>query len=145
MDAYNFYICTVRYVMSADPEDKSSWGEIFKYLPSLRQMVSCCVCGNIAFRPQGPDHNVCLHFVCEGCKGGKMRLKPSCSWCKDHDSFVENKRASLLINCFKRLCLYISSSNLGREISNSSMNGHGSEADRILKIIEEVGNFEDEI
>ena len=131
--------------MSANPEDKSSWSEIFKYLPSLRQMVSCFVCGNIAFRPQGPDHNVCLHFVCESCKGGKMRLKPSCSWCKDHDAFVDNKRVSLLINCFKRLCLYISSSSLGRELINATVNGHGNEADKVLKIIEEVGNFEDEI
>ncbi|GFO49895.1 male-specific lethal 2-like protein [Plakobranchus ocellatus] len=131
--------------MSADPDDKSSWSEIFKYLPSLRQMLSCCVCGNVAFRPHGPDHNVCLHFVCEGCKGGKMRLKPSCSWCKDQDSFVENKRIRVLINCFKRLCLYISSSHLGQEIEKASVNGHGSEADRVLKIIEEVGNFEDEI
>ncbi|GFS23353.1 male-specific lethal 2-like protein [Elysia marginata] len=146
MDAYTFYVCTVRYVMNAKPKDKSSWQEIFRYLPTLRQMVSCCVCGNVALRPQGPNHNVCLHFVCEACKGGKMRLKPSCGWCKDQDSFVENKRARALINCFKRLCLYISSSDLGREILNASENGQSGEAaDKVLKIIEEVGNFEDEI
>lgn len=131
--------------MSANAEDKSSWHEIFKYLPSLRQMVSCCVCGKIAYRPQGPDHNVCLHFVCEGCKGGKMRLKPSCGWCKDHEAFVENKKVRILINCFKRLCLFISSSALGHEILNASVNGQRNEADKILKILEEVGSFEDDM
>ncbi|XP_053213300.1 rhoGEF domain-containing protein gxcJ-like [Panonychus citri] len=29
----------------------------------------------------------CQHHVCKSCVGGKMRLKPSCSWCKDHSNY----------------------------------------------------------
>ncbi|XP_005090906.1 uncharacterized protein LOC101847469 [Aplysia californica] len=144
MDAYNFYLSTFRYIMNADSSDKSTWCELFKYLPCLRQMLSCCVCGSIMLRPQGPTHGVCLHHVCLACVGGRMRLKPSCSWCKDHGHFVENKKLRVLILCFKKLCAYVSSSPLGAEISKTSVNGCGVEAECTLKILEEAERFCDD-
>lgn len=39
-----------------------------------------------------------------------MRLKPSCSWCKDHSKFIENTQLRILLQCYKRLCDFVSSS-----------------------------------
>ncbi|CAL1527867.1 unnamed protein product [Lymnaea stagnalis] len=144
MDAYNFYLSTLRYIMNAKSNDKATWCDIFKYLPCLRQMLSCCVCGSILLRPHGPTHGVCLHHVCQRCVGGRMRLKPSCSWCKDHTNFKENRKLRILIMCFKRLCTYVLSSNLGIEISKASINGYGSEAERTLNVLKEAEQFDDD-
>ncbi|XP_059177549.1 uncharacterized protein LOC131956928 [Physella acuta] len=143
MDAYSFYLATLRYVMNVTVEDRLTWCDIFKYIPCLRQMLSCCVCGSILMRPHGPAHSICLHHVCYQCIGGRMRLRPSCSWCKDHSEFVENKKLRILIICFKRLCSYISNSRLGSEICKASVNGCGNEAERTMHILREAEVFSD--
>ncbi|KAI8770598.1 E3 ubiquitin-protein ligase MSL2 [Biomphalaria glabrata] len=74
-----------------------------------------------------------------------MRLKPSCSWCKDQTTFKENKKFRILINCFKCLCSYVSNSSLGAEISKASINGFGSEAERTLNVLKEAELFHDDI
>lgn len=144
MDAYNLYLSTFRYIMNANPEDKSTWCDIFKYLPCLRQMLSCPVCGSVLLVPHGPVHAVCPHHVCQRCLGGRIRSKPSCSWCRDHSQFKENKKLRILILCFKRLCAYVSHSNLGAEISRASVNGYGNEAERTIKVLEEAEHLHDD-
>ncbi|KAH9508740.1 hypothetical protein Btru_049791 [Bulinus truncatus] len=133
------------YIISANAEDKSTWCDIFKYLPCLRQMLSCCVCGSLIKCPHGPSQSVCLHNVCIHCIGGQMRLKPSCSWCKDQSNFRENKKLRILISCFKCLCAYVSNSSLGAEISKASINGCGNEAERTLSVLKEAEQFQDDI
>lgn len=128
--------------MSAEPDNKETWEDLYRYLPYLRQALSCCVCRNILLKPMGPTHNVCHHFVCYKCIGGKMKLKPQCSWCKDHDGFKENSQLRLVVNCFHKLCEYISNSFIGREISSlSTPNG---EKNNLLTILQEALTFEDD-
>lgn len=43
-------------------------------------------------------------------------MKPSCSWCKDYEQFEENKQLSILVNCYKKLCEYITQTPLARDI-----------------------------
>ena len=43
-------------------------------------------------------------------------MKPSCSWCKDYEQFEENKQLSILVNCYKKLCEYITQTALARDI-----------------------------
>ncbi|KAI2531622.1 MSL2 isoform 3, partial [Pan troglodytes] len=45
-----------------------------------------------------------------------MMMKPSCSWCKDYEQFEENKQLSILVNCYKKLCEYITQTTLARDI-----------------------------
>ncbi|KAM7160328.1 E3 ubiquitin-protein ligase MSL2 isoform 2-T2 [Macrochelys suwanniensis] len=45
-----------------------------------------------------------------------MMMKPSCSWCKDYEQFEENKQLSILVNCYKKLCEYITQTPLARDI-----------------------------
>lgn len=48
-----------------------------------------------------------------------MMMKPSCSWCKDYEQFEENKQLSILVNCYKKLCEYITQTPLGRDIKQA--------------------------
>lgn len=145
MDAYTLYLNTMRYVMTANHEDKSTWSDILKYIPCLRQMLSCCVCGNLLKCPWGPVNSVCLHHICEGCVGGKMRLKPSCSWCKDHETFIENEKLRVLVLCFKKLCNYISHSKIRSQILKLSLTSDEPNKDsELLQVLNETEKFTDD-
>ncbi|KAK9401026.1 E3 ubiquitin-protein ligase MSL2 [Crotalus adamanteus] len=73
-------------VLSYGPgEDPQCLAEIGKLLPYFRQSLSCCVCGNLLQDPIAPTNSTCQHYVCKTCKGKKMMMKPSCSWCKDYE------------------------------------------------------------
>lgn len=47
-----------------------------------------------------------------------MRLKPSCSWCKDYSKFIENVQLRILLQCYKRLALYIKRSEISKKWAN---------------------------
>lgn len=49
-----------------------------------------------------------------------MQLKPSCSWCKDYSRFEENRQLSLLVHCYRKLCLYITQSPLAQHIASAA-------------------------
>ncbi|KAG7247624.1 hypothetical protein CRUP_035925, partial [Coryphaenoides rupestris] len=70
--------------------------------------------------PIAPTDSSCQHYVCRGCKGQRMQLKPSCSWCKDYSRFQENRQLSLLVHCYKKLCLYIARSPLAPHIATAA-------------------------
>ncbi|KAH3813557.1 E3 ubiquitin-protein ligase MSL2-like [Dreissena polymorpha] len=123
MHAIELYTSTCKHVMLANPENPESLSELRRLLPCLRQALGCYVCFNVLDRPMGPNHNVCKHFVCQNCVGGKMRLKPSCSWCKDQWLFVPNPLLKVLVTCYKKLCYYIHLSHLGLVLCNSNANG----------------------
>ncbi|XP_017935495.1 E3 ubiquitin-protein ligase MSL2 isoform X1 [Manacus vitellinus] len=72
--------------------------------------------GNLLQDPIAPTNSTCQHYVCKTCKGKKMMMKPSCSWCKDYEQFEENKQLSILVNCYKKLCEYITQTPLARDI-----------------------------
>ncbi|XP_066955983.1 E3 ubiquitin-protein ligase MSL2 [Macrobrachium rosenbergii] len=107
MNATNLYVTTCRLVMHAQPENRDTWLELYKLLPYLRQSLSCTVCGKLLVEPYTPTETTCQHHVCKKCLGGKKRLKPTCSWCKDYDMYVDNAQIKLLLQCYRKLCEYI--------------------------------------
>lgn len=76
--------------------------------------------GNLLQDPIAPTDSSCQHYVCRGCKGQRMQLKPSCSWCKDYSRFQENRQLSLLVRCYRRLCVYIAQSPLAPHIASAA-------------------------
>lgn len=76
--------------------------------------------GNLLQDPIAPTDSSCQHYVCRGCKGQRMQLKPSCSWCKDYSRFEENRQLSLLVHCYRKLCLYITQSPLAPHIASAA-------------------------
>ncbi|TRY58941.1 hypothetical protein DNTS_033916 [Danionella cerebrum] len=104
VNATALYVSACRSLMQCDPKDMETFGGLFNVLPFFRDSLSCLVCGNLLRDPLGPKNSSCQHYVCKDCKGKKMSLKPSCSWCKDYDQFDENKQLQILIECYRSLC-----------------------------------------
>ncbi|KAJ8357107.1 hypothetical protein SKAU_G00199010 [Synaphobranchus kaupii] len=109
-----------RSVLQCDPRDPQSLAQLFKLLPFFKQSLSCLVCGNLLKDPIAPTNSSCQHYVCKACKGQKMNMKQSCSWCKDYEQFEENKQLSILVECYKKLFEYIAESSLARHITSSA-------------------------
>ncbi|XP_067108377.1 E3 ubiquitin-protein ligase MSL2b [Osmerus mordax] len=120
VNATSLYVSACRSVLQCDPRDPRALAELYKLLPFFRQSLSCLVCGNLLQDPIAPTNSTCQHYVCLGCKGRRMLLKPSCSWCKDYSCFEENRQLSLLVHCYKKLCLYIAQSPLASHIASAA-------------------------
>ncbi|KAL4631085.1 E3 ubiquitin-protein ligase MSL2-like isoform X1 [Arapaima gigas] len=120
VNATALYVSVCRSVLQSDPLEPQSVAELCKLLPFFRQSLSCLVCGNLLHDPIAPTNSSCQHYVCKGCKGRKMTMKPSCSWCKDYEQFEENKQLSILVDCYRKLCEYIVESPLAQHIANTA-------------------------
>ena len=145
MSAINLYITTCRYVIQSNPQDPESWVELYKYLPYLRQALSCCVCTQVFHCPMGPVESKCQHHVCKECVGGKMRLKPQCGWCNNFDDFVEKPQLRIVVQCFKKLCEYIASSAVSLHLASSCTNSVGTvSGNQLLSIIQEAVAIKDD-
>ncbi|XP_012257070.1 E3 ubiquitin-protein ligase MSL2 [Athalia rosae] len=150
MNATSLYVSTCRLVLQADSEDANSWTDLYRLVPYLRQSLSCTVCSNLLIEPHTPTETNCQHHVCKSCKGGRKKLKPSCSWCKDYDKYVENVQLRILLQCYKKLCEYLSSTNIYRNLilsisSNNPNNGASTMgASSLMELIQEGAGFKDE-
>nr|XP_020454445.1 E3 ubiquitin-protein ligase MSL2-like [Monopterus albus] len=120
VNATSLYVSASRSVLQCDPRDPRALAELCKLLPFFRQSLSCLVCGNLLQDPIAPTNSACQHYVCRGCKGQRMQLKPSCSWCKDYSRFEENRQLSLLVHSYRKLCLYITQSPLAPHIASAA-------------------------
>ncbi|XP_054168420.1 E3 ubiquitin-protein ligase MSL2-like [Oppia nitens] len=112
MNALSLYVTTCRMIFQSSCEDMGAWADINRLVLYLRQALTCCVCGQLLTVPMSSTVSSCQHHVCKACVGGKMRLKPSCSWCKDHSKFVENTQLRILLQCYRNVCQFMMSADL---------------------------------
>ncbi|XP_033126965.1 uncharacterized protein LOC117124756 [Anneissia japonica] len=143
MDATSLYITTCRYILNADLNDENSGDDLYRLLPYLRQSLSCCVCTQLLNGPMGPANPTCQHHVCQGCIGGKKRLRPACGWCTDYSKFIEKKQLRILLSCYKKMCEYIADTPISR-----SLVGTNGGTSNVLALLHEgmainVDNLED--
>lgn len=150
MNATSLYVSTCRLVLQADAEDQNSWTDLYRLVPYLRQSLSCTVCSNLLIEPHTPTETNCQHHVCRGCRGGRKKLKPSCGWCKDYDKYIENVQLRILLQCYKKLCEYLTSTGIYRNLivsvsSNATSNGTAAiGATSLIELIQEGTGFKDE-
>lgn len=150
MNATSLYVSTCRLVLQADADDPNSWTDLYRLVPYLRQSLSCTVCSNLLIEPHTPTETNCQHHVCRGCRGGRKKLKPSCGWCKDYDKYIENVQLRILLQCYKKLCEYLTNTNIYRSLilsvssnktaNNASVIG----ASSLMELIQEGSGFKDE-
>lgn len=133
VNATALYVSASRAVLQCDPRQPHSFSEMYKLLPFFRQSLACLVCGKLLQDPISPTLSDCQHYVCLGCKGQKMQIRPSCSRCKDYSCFQENKQLSLLVQCYRKLCLYVTHSPLLQSISS-----HVGGSPEVMSLLEEV-------
>ncbi|XP_039994084.1 E3 ubiquitin-protein ligase MSL2a isoform X2 [Xiphias gladius] len=62
-----------------------------------------------------------------------MQIRPSCSRCKDYSGFQENKQLSLLVQCYRKLCLYVTHSPLLPLVSS-----HVGGSPEVMALLDEV-------
>uniref|UniRef100_A0A3Q3M1R2 E3 ubiquitin-protein ligase MSL2 n=1 Tax=Mastacembelus armatus TaxID=205130 RepID=A0A3Q3M1R2_9TELE len=120
VNATSLYVSASRSVLQCDPRDPRALAELCRLLPFFRQSLSCVVCGNLLQDPIASINSACQHYVCRGCKGQRMQLKPYCSWCKDYSRFEESRCLSLLVHSYKKLCHYITQSPLAPHIASAA-------------------------
>ncbi|XP_069008757.1 E3 ubiquitin-protein ligase MSL2a [Embiotoca jacksoni] len=133
VNATALYVSANRAVLQCDPRQPHTFADMYTLLPFFRQSLACLVCGKLLQDPISPTHPECQHYVCLGCKGQKMQIRLSCSRCKDYSCFQENKQLSLLVQCYRKLCLYVTHSPLLQSISSRA--GGSPE---IMALLEEV-------
>lgn len=149
MNATSLYVSTCRLIILADAADKSSWSDLFRLVPYLRQSLSCTVCGNLLKEPYTPTNSGCQHHVCKQCKGGRKKLKPSCSWCRDYEQYAENLQLRILLQCYKKLCEYVMGTDvytmlLDEDGNTAAMNGGTGARTGLIDLIQEGAVFEDD-
>ncbi|XP_014488979.1 PREDICTED: E3 ubiquitin-protein ligase MSL2 isoform X4 [Dinoponera quadriceps] len=150
MNATSLYVSTCRLVLQADVDDLNSWTDLYRLVPYLRQSLSCTVCSNLLIEPHTPTETNCQHHVCRGCRGGRKKLKPSCGWCKDYEKYVENVQLRILLQCYKKLCEYLTSTGIYRNLLHSvsasgATNGASTiGASSLMELIQEGAGFKDE-
>ncbi|GAA6213290.1 E3 ubiquitin-protein ligase MSL2-like [Lates japonicus] len=133
VNATALYVSASRAVLQCDPRQPNTFAEMYKLLPFFRQSLACLVCGKLLQDPISPSHSECQHYVCLGCKGQKMQIRPSCGRCKDSSCFQENKQLSLLVQCYRKLCLYVTHSPLLQLVSS-----HVGGSPEVMALLEEV-------
>lgn len=101
------YVNICRTVMNADPKDPNALDELQDFMPYLRQSITCLVCSHLIQNPMRPSHDNCQHIVCRKCLGGRMRLKPKCTWCRDQSGFIKDRQLKALVNCYVIMCSYV--------------------------------------
>lgn len=146
MNATSLYVSTCRLVMQANTEDPGCWTDLYRLIPYLRQSLSCTVCGNLLIEPYTPMETNCQHHVCRTCKGGKKKLKPSCSWCKNYDKYYENVQLRILLQCYKKLCEYIMNTPIYRYMCKTNTSSTLGDANiaKMTDLIQEGAGFKDE-
>ncbi|XP_068626771.1 E3 ubiquitin-protein ligase MSL2 isoform X2 [Battus philenor] len=149
MNATSLYVSTCRLIILADAADKSSWTDLFRLVPYLRQSLSCTVCGNLLKEPYTPTSSGCQHHVCKKCKGGRKKLKPSCNWCKDYENYAENLQLRILLQCYKKLCEYFIGTDVYKTLIEedevaAGVNGGTVASSGLIDLIQEGAGFNDD-
>lgn len=148
MNATSLYVSTCRLVLQADVDDPNSWTDLYRLVPYLRQSLSCSVCSNLLIEPHTPRDTNCQHHVCRSCRGGRKKLKPMCSWCKDYTKYDENLQLRILLQCYKKLCEYVISTAIyitliETSTEASSSNSVTSGTSSLIDLIQEGAGFKD--
>nr|CAD7569328.1 unnamed protein product [Timema californicum] len=145
MNATSLFVSTSRLVLQADINDPSTFMDLYRLVPYLRQSLSCTVCGNLLIEPHTPTETNCQHHVCRSCKGGRKKLKPSCSWCKNYDKYIENVQLRILLQCYKKLCEYVTSTSIFAMLGINSVGCTNTSHTSSLKdLIREGAGFKDD-
>lgn len=121
MNATKYYVSTCRLVIQAHTD--STWQDLCRILPMLRNSLSCTVCENLLIEPYTPEETSCEHHVCKSCRGGAKAIRPTCSWCKDYSKYFENVQLRILIQSYKKLCAFIKITKMYDHFSKSKENG----------------------
>lgn len=147
MNSTNLYVTTTQIILKANPSNPSTWQDLYRLIPYLRNSLCCVVCSNLLVDPLTPTLAQCQHHLCRTCRGGRKKIKPACEACKDCIEYTENKRLRVLLQCYKKMCLSLMNSALFNSLRLQASNpgtGFESGASNLIMLIREGACFEDD-
>lgn len=147
MNSTNLYATTTHIIIKADPQNPSSWQDLYRLIPYLRNSLCCVVCSTLLVDPLSPANTQCQHHICKVCRGGRKKIKPACETCKDCKDYRENKRLRVLLQCYKQMCVTLMSLPIFKIIiQQASQPGNGFErgASNLITLIKEGASFQDD-
>lgn len=149
MNSTTLYITTNQLILKSDPNNPSTWQDLYRLAPYLRNSLCCVVCGNLLIDPLTPTAGKCQHHLCRKCKGGRKKIKPACIWCKDCKMYTENKTLRILLQCYKKMCIMLINSGIFRRlIEQASQTNLGGGVERgsgnLVMLIKEGAAFQDD-
>ncbi|XP_045482379.1 E3 ubiquitin-protein ligase MSL2 [Harmonia axyridis] len=110
MNSLSLYVTTNQIILKADPNNSTTWQDLYRLLPYLRNSLSCVVCSNLLVDPQSPTGGRCNHHICKKCKGGRKKIKPACTGCRYCLEYYENKSLKILLQCYQQMCQHLTQS-----------------------------------
>lgn len=149
MNSTSLYVTTNQIILKANPANPITWQDLYRLVPYLRNSLCCVVCGNLLIDPQTPFLGKCQHHLCKKCIGGRKRIKPACTWCKDCKNYNENKHLKILLQCYKKMCMSLVNSGIFRGLlEQASRNppavGVERGAGNLIMLIREGAAFQDD-
>ncbi|XP_035781403.1 mediator of RNA polymerase II transcription subunit 15-like isoform X2 [Anopheles albimanus] len=156
MNPISLYITISRLVFKSDLP--SELQDLNRLLPYLRKSLSCVVCCKLLVEPQSPSAAGCQHHVCRKCIGKRKKLKPACRFCKDAPQYTGNMQLRIVLQGYKKICLYIRGHSVFADIKKCAMeqmggvaggrtghtNNHGASPNSLMDLIDEGADFEDD-
>ncbi|XP_019867370.1 E3 ubiquitin-protein ligase MSL2 isoform X2 [Aethina tumida] len=148
MNSTSLYITTTQIILKSEPNNPSTWQDLYRLVPYLRNSLCCVVCGNLLVDPLSPGIGRCQHHLCRRCKGGRKRIKPACSFCKDNVDYTENKSLRILLQCYKKMCSSLINSPIFRGLKEQANKTQATGVERgagnLILLIREGASFHDE-
>ncbi|KAF5281213.1 hypothetical protein FQR65_LT14828 [Abscondita terminalis] len=144
MNSTSLYITTNQIILKSDPNNQSTWQDLYRLAPYLRNSLCCVVCGNLLLDPLTPSAGKCQHHLCKKCKGGRKKIKPACIWCKECKTYSENKTLRILLQCYKKMCIMLINSGIFRRLIELASQGGDCGASNLILLIREGAAFEDD-
>lgn len=146
VNSTSLYITTNKIILNARADNPNSWQDLYRLVPYLRNSLCCVVCGNLLIEPLTPAGGKCPHHLCRKCKGGRKKIKPACTHCKDCDDYTENLQLRTLLQCYKRMCMYLINSDIYKNIETqvNYLSNSNLERGNFLYLINEGASFKDD-
>lgn len=149
MNCVNLYVTTSQIVLNSVPNNPNTWQDLYRLVPYLRNSLCCVVCGNLLLEPLTPSVGKCQHHLCKKCRGGRKKIKPACTWCKDCKDYNENKQLRILLQCYKKMCITLINSGIYRGLIEQASKdppavGVERGAGNLIMLIKEGAAFQDE-
>lgn len=148
MNSTSLYVTTNQIILKSHPDNPSTWYDLYRLVPYLRNSLCCVVCSNLLVDPQTPSIGRCQHHLCRRCVGGRKKIKPACSWCKTCNNYKENLNLRILLQCYKRMCMTLIKSHIFVELleqasKNQAATGVERGAGNLIVLIKEGAAFHD--
>lgn len=148
MNSTSLYVTTNQIILKSNPSNPSTWQDLYRLVPYLRNSLCCVVCGNLLVDPLTPSVGRCQHHLCRKCIGGRKKIKPACPWCKDCNDYNDNKNLRILLQCYKKMCIALIKSGIFKgllEQAAKTQTATGVErgAGNLIGLIKEGAAFQD--